>query len=354
MIPIERIRAPRAIETERARRLPDAMSRFGDGAQQPRRDDLTGYDVARRPRWIHQHGKCAYCDRDVALTGHPTEHFRPVLGGYWWLAWSWENLLFACVSCNGPKSCAFPLRPGSKQLSLGMSPPGHERPILVNPYDEDPTSLISFEQDQDGRWLPIGIGSGKERGEEIIRILALKQHEAAYGDWVDKVLTPDLDHICSLAPEDVPPPNADLTSLQDAWDRFLVGRYDETQKFRLLTWCVVNARLPEPKRRAWGLPMEPPRTRARPPGTAALEEANLLDSLPDPTRDLVYRLGERASNTDWDKALLAVLARGSTSLHDLAILSGSEERTVWQHLKRLGPAKVTLEGKGASRSARLT
>lgn len=80
MISIEPIPPPREIEAARARRRPDAMKRFGDGKTLPSRDDLKGYEVARQPRWEHQRGKCAYCDRYERLDEQPTEHFRPKLG----------------------------------------------------------------------------------------------------------------------------------------------------------------------------------------------------------------------------------------------------------------------------------
>ncbi|MDW6023920.1 hypothetical protein SAZ10_19420 [Mesorhizobium sp. BAC0120] len=52
--------------------------------------------------------KCAYCERDIRAGGDSEiEHFRPKGGvegeahpGYWWLTYSWLNMLPSCKSCN--------------------------------------------------------------------------------------------------------------------------------------------------------------------------------------------------------------------------------------------------------------
>jgi hypothetical protein len=65
----------------------------------------------------YQNGKCCFCERrrDAKLEAD-VEHFRPKLKvtenaghpGYWWLAYEWSNLLFACKACNsGHKKTIF-------------------------------------------------------------------------------------------------------------------------------------------------------------------------------------------------------------------------------------------------------
>lgn len=134
MIPVDRGAEPRALEDVRAERLPKAVSAFnvhGPGSKQLHKL-LDGYDVAKRHLFLRQHKKCAYCERTPGLDGQPVEHFRPKkhvsrrIGGqrkkdherYWWLTWTWENLLFACTTCNGPanKGNDFPLVAGSPPL----------------------------------------------------------------------------------------------------------------------------------------------------------------------------------------------------------------------------------------------
>lgn len=55
-----------------------------------------GYQEAAEPLWEAQGKKCCYCKKELYERPYnDTEHYRPK-GHYWWLAWTWENLLFAC------------------------------------------------------------------------------------------------------------------------------------------------------------------------------------------------------------------------------------------------------------------
>jgi 5-methylcytosine-specific restriction endonuclease McrA len=45
-------------------------------------------------------GKCAYCEAPTTVVAHgDVEHFRPK-NVYWWLAYCYDNHLFACQICN--------------------------------------------------------------------------------------------------------------------------------------------------------------------------------------------------------------------------------------------------------------
>lgn len=103
-----------------------------------------GYDVVKLELWQMQHRKCCYCEHKTKRSYNDVEHFRPktradrrpsgsVGTGYWWLAWTWENLLFSCSTCNrSEKNDAFPL--GTKdELAPEGAPPGLERPLVIDP-----------------------------------------------------------------------------------------------------------------------------------------------------------------------------------------------------------------------------
>ena len=348
MIPIDRIPAPRAIETARVRNLPEALAKFGRGAK-AERSDFTGYDVAKEPRWTHQKKKCAYCDRDVALVGQPTEHFRPILGGYWWLAWDWDNLLFACVSCNGPKSNQFPLLAGSVRLVSPQLPPSNERPVLINPYEEDPLAIISFQLDQ-GRWIPIGIDNDK-RGEDTIRILALKQHVSTYTDWVETVLYPDIKKIIKFLDKNVISPHT-KTKIARKFKKFQKRFYNEFSTLRGLTYAAWQHYISDTRRREWDIDLPPPRTTAALLTTEQSQEQRLLASLTPTARDLVYALGGRAGEADWDAALLALLNTTHRPINEIAIICAFTQKTVLGHLARLeANQQVELSGTGASKTA---
>jgi hypothetical protein len=45
-------------------------------------------------------GKCAYCESPTDTVAHgDVEHYRPK-SKYWWLAYCYENYLYACQICN--------------------------------------------------------------------------------------------------------------------------------------------------------------------------------------------------------------------------------------------------------------
>ncbi len=91
-----------------------------------------------------QHSKCCYCELIETNGFNDVEHFRPKgradrspgsaeKHGYWWLAYTWENLLFACATCNrSNKNDQFPLA-DAQTLQAEEQPPGEEKPLLLDP-----------------------------------------------------------------------------------------------------------------------------------------------------------------------------------------------------------------------------
>ncbi len=131
-----------------------------------------------------QHKKCAFCEADVrhVAPGH-VEHFRPKGGvnqgagekvvkpGYWWLAYDWENLLFACEVCNSRgKKNLFPLADASKRCLKRTGDVKAETPVFINPADlsdADPETLIDWRGSE-----PIAAG-GNVRARTTIDALGL-------------------------------------------------------------------------------------------------------------------------------------------------------------------------------------
>jgi uncharacterized protein (TIGR02646 family) len=72
-----------------------------------------GTDV-RTALMLFSHNKCCFCEQilNIATSGthrgddFSREHFR-AKSKYWWLAYSWDNLLPACKVCNGSKDDDF-------------------------------------------------------------------------------------------------------------------------------------------------------------------------------------------------------------------------------------------------------
>jgi uncharacterized protein (TIGR02646 family) len=101
------------------------------------------------------HNKCAYCE-SVVEQGH-VEHYRPKYS-YYWLAYSWDNLLYGCPTCNQYKSTNFDI------LGEKVTPPkdsddlgdinvwssqiydDQERPKLLNPERDVLNDVFVFDR----------------------------------------------------------------------------------------------------------------------------------------------------------------------------------------------------------------
>lgn len=145
---------------------------------------IYGHDSVKAVLVAMQHKKCAFCEADVrhVAPGH-VEHFRPKGGvnqdaaekvvkpGYWWLAYEWENLLFACEVCNSRgKKNLFPLADPSKRCRKRTGALNAEVPVFINPADAsdaDPETLIDWRGSE-----PIATG-GNVRARTTIDELGL-------------------------------------------------------------------------------------------------------------------------------------------------------------------------------------
>ena len=125
------------------------------------------------------HGnKCCFCEKPVAIA--EIEHFRPKGGwqaasgeplirpGYYWLAYSWSNMLLSCRDCNSRahKGNVFPISQDTIR-SIAPSNCKSESKILINPTEEDPSRHISFREDRPHAIDP--------RGQANIDIFDLKE-----------------------------------------------------------------------------------------------------------------------------------------------------------------------------------
>lgn len=138
-----------------------------------------------------QHGKCGYCDHEVASTqAGDVEHFAPksevwALGddpatwgkettdglsnikgrlhdvlfttGYWWLAYEWENYLFACTVCNSKyKLGHYPIAGTGKRKAPNQKQA--DKPHLLNCFDS-PSPWEEFKFDRLGQIEQRSVGA---------------------------------------------------------------------------------------------------------------------------------------------------------------------------------------------------
>lgn len=96
------------------------------------------------------YNKCAYCETTISAGGYMhIEHYRPK-STYYWLAYSWDNLLLSCPKCNQNKGKKFEIKytkvnyKGQKLKDLHDKVSIFDRieePSLINPEQITKTQL---------------------------------------------------------------------------------------------------------------------------------------------------------------------------------------------------------------------
>lgn len=128
----------------------------GDDVQK----SIYGHDDVKNALNQLQKGICCYCETHYKATcPGDVEHFRPKKGwqqdrndntlhvpGYYWLAYKWENLLYACEICNrNYKHNYFPLKDPTKRFNPAVKDISKEEPLFINPYEEKhPENHLEF------------------------------------------------------------------------------------------------------------------------------------------------------------------------------------------------------------------
>ncbi|MDX0518544.1 HNH endonuclease [Sinorhizobium medicae] len=189
----------------------DLVTRFFSGqVEPPIKWTSSKWKSAKKRLKFESSGKCAYCEASTDVVAHgDVEHFRPK-STYWWLAYDFDNYVFACQICNQIyKGDNFPIsgqRLGSPalpnaqpagaqltQLVQGLVRDvtsttdeelvalwGAEEADLIHPYLEDPSSLLTYEADEANRevWIRAGAGSRAARAHDAaVKFLGLNREE---------------------------------------------------------------------------------------------------------------------------------------------------------------------------------
>lgn len=217
MIRVNRGPEPAALLEVRRR----GLERIRDLGRAPTRADVdVGYRAFAVELWRSHKHKCAYCENLEQLKRNDVEHFRPAARadrhpgsserhGYWWLAWSWDNLLFSCRNCNQApaKLDKFPLELGSVALRPEEQPPGGELPLILDPADPavDPRDHLVFRPVTLGaseRWQPFA-RNGSSIGGRTIEVCRLDRSDLVdlYTRHVREVVRPEADRLLALGAE---------------------------------------------------------------------------------------------------------------------------------------------------------
>lgn len=275
---------PQILSITRAQKLDEAvrvLNNHGLNSVEFKRIFSTGYQCVRPLLFMRQHNKCAFCEISNDECGSPVEHFRPKLGAeekiggvwrrvsthYWWLAWTWENLLFACERCNksGNKGNKFPIRSSGSRVAPPPSPYTYPIPLihyncaaedrlLIDPRLDNPMDHI--------QWIPVNrtlhpkswqwtVAGLDDKGDMTIEVLDLafrtdkvKNHlNLLVSQWIDAN-----NHLIGGRPKEA----------QATWDRIIDSFIsDPAQPFRNAAWWACNALFPEAERNRLGLSHPP-------------------------------------------------------------------------------------------------
>jgi len=130
-----------------------------------------------------QHHKCCFCEKQQKDEYGAVEHFRPKKAfnnfkgekltkpGYFWLGYTWTNLLFVCARCNSAefKGNQFPLKKGSTRARSHNDNLALEKPLLIDPVTVDPRKHIYFQEEL--------VKSDTVEGKRTIKICGLDRDE---------------------------------------------------------------------------------------------------------------------------------------------------------------------------------
>lgn len=253
MIRIVRAPEPARLVPERERRL--VAARADQSAGRP--TELSGYELVKDELFAMQRNKCCYCEkREEQAKFRDVEHFRPK-ARYWWLAWTWENLLFACIDCNREyKRDQFPLASGGTALIAEQRPPGAELPLLIDPTDpaSDPFDEMEFRRETihgRERWRPYG---RTPRGWETIRVCGLDRAGLLdlYTEHVVALVRPKLEPVFQAIRR------ADARAVVTAWETAKRGLLGPERPFRGLSHDALQVLVPAEARTRYNLGLARP------------------------------------------------------------------------------------------------
>src|SRR5690606_1335560 len=131
------------------------------------------------------HGKCGYCEIKISSPEIGTvDRYRPNNGVrdknefhqdlYWWLAFEWDNLIYACKECNQYKGNYFPIK-GSRALNEKDNYEKEHR-MLLNPYLDEPVNHLNYVQSDSGH-----IDALTDEGNQTIELLRLNRTDLIEG-----------------------------------------------------------------------------------------------------------------------------------------------------------------------------
>jgi hypothetical protein len=130
--------------------------------------------------------KCWYSEAQDSVSSIHVDHYRPKgrvkqepganpEGGYWWLAFKWDNYRICGQLLNVKKGDLFPIIEGDRCTANNPVSLQLEAPVLIDPLS-DQTRLISYEKDEDACIAVVAAGIVEpdiNRAKKTIEIMGL-------------------------------------------------------------------------------------------------------------------------------------------------------------------------------------
>jgi uncharacterized protein (TIGR02646 family) len=308
----------------------------------------SGYQCAAESLREAQNRKCAWCEMHLRESGNPLDHMRPkaavhdrtrkkIAGGYWWLTWTWENVLRTCGTCNDQehKGNYFVLFDETKRLQPSERPPGEERPLLIDPTREDPLDFIEFRVGYDGLWRPFpraAIGEeNTRRAIETIDVFGLNKGDLLkfYNDQIEN-MSRDVQAVRDALK------GANRATIAREWERLIGHAFSRFGTYQGLLWDYLHHEFRDDLgalRDRWGC--EIPR-----PGAVLAADASIDRERPSDISEEVWlcieALGERAGDPDDLRILVLEVCGGSgRTLGALTEIFDRSSQTMKDYLREL-------------------
>lgn len=250
---------PVSLAEARVKQLPIVRTIVGQG-QVLLSEHIDGYQVVRPDLHQDQLGKCSYCERRHEEKGNDVEHYRPKVQ-YWWLAWDWDNLLFACQQCNRfSKRAQFPLAQGSQPLTAEQAAPGSEVALLLDPRVDNPFDHIRFVRITAGstiQWIPL---PRTIRGQETINVLQLNRPGLLdfYRCHVNQVVQPAIDSFLAMLAGRNEFESSDQQAVLRHWHDYILPLLSRDREFLALTHDAIDQLTGSTIISSWNLPLPLP------------------------------------------------------------------------------------------------
>lgn len=162
MIQLGRGSIPRPLARRAAAETQKLWEAWQSGQAPKAKPGLYNHPEVKRALRECQNEKCAYCETQNPSSHDVVEHYRPWDGWrqtrgeelqkpqYFWRAYEWENLLFACDVCNdrAHKENLFPLADPAHRATAQHPNLAVEDPLFINPYGPlNPEDHIMWDRD---------------------------------------------------------------------------------------------------------------------------------------------------------------------------------------------------------------